>query len=188
MIWALAGCLRAVAPIEGTEPTVWTGRVELAVPAGWEVVRNVKGPLGQHVTLHGPHGDAITVDLLREDRRSRRLPLSVLVDTYAVEQGRSRGIQSQHIAQHHLSVDDREAFATTVERNIGPHTRTASTVGLRGDDVVVFLTLHADSAHAAKAWDTVLGSFDLPQDSEPTDPPFFEDLEMDRRLESGILE
>ncbi|HJN77585.1 MAG TPA: hypothetical protein QGF58_26940 [Myxococcota bacterium] len=188
MIWLALGCLRAVQHIPESHPETWTGRLEVAVPAGWELVRNVRGPLGQHLALHGPDGSSITIDLLREDARSRELPLSVVVDTYAVELGRGRGIESDHHAQHQLEVAERSAWATTVERRVGPHTRTASTVGLRGEKVVVFLTLHANSEDSSLAWEQVLTSFDLPLDAPPETPPFAEDLAAERRLDSGKLD
>ena len=188
MIWLALGCLRAVHPIPDSQPARVTGRIEVAVPTGWELARNVRGPLGHHVALHGPDDSSITIDLLHEDRPTRDLPLSIVVDTYAVELGRGRGVQSEHQSQHRIEVADREAWATTVERRVGPHTRTASTVGVRGDDVVVFLTLHADSELSLLAWEQVLSSFQLPHDVEPPPPPFAEDLEIEHRLDSGKLD
>ena len=183
----LLGCLSAVRQVPDSRPETWTGRLEFVLPEAWEMERNVRGPLGQHVALHGPEGSSITIDLLREDRRSRQLPLSVVVDTYAVELGRGRGIQNTHQHQDHLVLADREAWATTVTRHVGPHARVATVVGVRGEGVVVFLSLHADSDEALKAWSTVLSTFDLPLDEPPDTPPFAEDLEIDRRLESGVL-
>lgn len=190
MIWLVA--CAAVHPIPHTSPVTLAGRFEVTVPDDWTVARNVRGPLGQHVSLHDPDGStAITIDLVREDRSSRRLPLSLVVDTYAVESGRGRGIQSEHLAQDTLVVADRTAFATTVQRRIGPHERLVSTVGLRGDDHLAVLTLHTvldAPASVTIAWDRVLESFALPLDPPPDVPPFLEDARDLERIETGVLE
>lgn len=190
MILAL-GCA-AVHPIPDSHPPTLGGRFEVTVPQDWTVERNVKGPLGQHLALHAPTGESsITIDLVREDRRSRELPLSLVVDTYAVELGRGRGIASEHLAQDELVVADRRAFATTVQRQIGPYQRLASTVGLRGDDHLAVLTLHTvpeAPSTVTQAWDVVLESFALPLDPPPDEPPFWDDVRDLHRIETGDLE
>lgn len=191
MILGLLACA-AVHPIPDSHPATLAGRFEVSVPDEWTVARNVRGPLGQHLSLHDPSGaSSITIDLVREDRGSRELPLSLVVDTYAVELGRGRGISSEHLAQDVLVVADRTAFATTVRRRVGPHERLASTVGLRGDDHLAVLTLHTvDDAPASVtlAWDLVLESFQLPLDPPPDVPPFLDDVRDLERIETGLLE
>ena len=177
MILLTAACLvKAVRPLP-EHPEVLSGRFEVVVPEGWAVTRNGRGLGSHHLTLASPDGaSAITVDLIREDRSSRQLALAALVEGYALESGRGVGIESERLGSDHLAVAGREAWAVTVKRRSGPNERLASTVGLRGEDHLVLLTLHTrpEAKGAAGAWSVVLDSFELPEEHPGTDPAFLQ--------------
>jgi hypothetical protein len=175
----LTACLvKAVQPLP-EHPEVLTGRFELVVPQGWETTRNGRGLGSHHLTLASPDGtSAITVDLIREDRTSRQLPLVVLVEGYAVDSGRGRGIESERLGSDRLDVAGREAWAVTVKRHSGPNERLASTVGLRGEQHLALLTLHTRAgapSSVASAWSVVLDSFELPRELPVETPPFLDE-------------
>lgn len=146
------------------------------LPEGWQVVRNARA-LGNHwVTLASPEqSTAITIELVREDSRSRALPLHMLADVLPLEAGRSLGLQSMPMAHHQIELAGREAWATTVKRRHGPEERLVSALYSRVDQHLLVLTLHT-LAEAPKevltGWDTVMSTLWLPADPAPEVAPF----------------
>ncbi len=168
MVWALLGCLAAVKPGVGG----WEGPVfHFQHPRGWEVVKNHRF-LGRHVVVmtnaDGP-GD-ITVELYREDKRTRAKPLSLVSDVYAANLGWTQGYVITPLGQHQIEVANREAWVTDVVRRHGPNERRASVVMLRGDRRLVVITLSTVEGSPRSvyyAFDQVLSSFEMPYDAPP---------------------
>lgn len=169
----IAACARAVHPVPGT--ATLDGSFAVVVPEGWSVARN-RRVLGNHqVMLRSPDGSsAITVELLREDRGTRDLPLSLVADTFLLETGRSLGVASEPLDLRRLEVSGREAWVATVERRHGPNARLTSAVFLRGDRHLAVLTLlvaPTTPGSVVLAWDAVLSSFEL-HEPPPDEAPF----------------
>ncbi|MCB9762731.1 MAG: hypothetical protein H6739_23220 [Alphaproteobacteria bacterium] len=183
---SLVGCLRAARPVPDSQPLRYAGRFEVAVPDGWEVTRNWRFAGNRRLVLRAPQNDAaITVEMVREDWRSRDLPLSVVADVAMAEAGRSLGIAAEPLGQHQLLLAGREAWATTLRRHQGPASALATAVTLRADHHLVVLTLHSTAAAPpVPAWDLVLSSFALPRDPPPDTPPFAEDAAMEAALDA----
>ncbi len=81
-----------VAPLGGQE--LWRGDLEVAAPPGWEVTRNYRFFGNQLFTLIDPEGDAaVTIELHKENRDSRALPLLLVSDALTMNQGRSLGVR-----------------------------------------------------------------------------------------------
>lgn len=181
----ILACARAVHPVPGTP--VLDGSFALVVPEDWEMVRNHRVMGNAQVMLRSPDGSsAITVELLREDRSTRDLPLSLVADTFYLETGRSLGVSSEPLNLQRLEVSGREAWASTVERRHGPNTRLTSAVFLRGDRHMAVLTLLVGPSTPATvllAWDTVLSSFEL-HEPPPQDAPFARDAAEEARLDA----
>jgi len=166
VILYLLACLAVKPGLSG-----WEGAFHFQHPKGWEVVKNHRF-LGRHVVvLENRDGPGhITLELYREDRSTRKKPLSLVADVYAANLGWRQGYVITPVAQHQLLVADREAWASDVVRTHGPHRRLASVVMLRGDGRVAVITLSTeeDSPHNVYyAFDQVLSSFDLPDDPPP---------------------
>jgi len=171
---ALAGCARAVKP----QGDLWVGRFALDAPRAWEVTRNYRFLGNSFFTLTAPdRRSAITVEMIRESQRERRLPLRLVSDTLVVNVGRSSGIEAHVIGQHELLVAERLAWATTAVRRHGPHERLASQIALRGERHVFLITLHTPPGgvpDAAIAWQRVIDSFAIPGEPAPPDAPMLD--------------
>jgi hypothetical protein len=163
---------RAVHPIVGVTPATVAGpRIVVEIPPGWELDRNRRSPINQHLSLFNEqHASAINIDLVREDRSTRDLPLSLVTEGLALNGGRFMGIDSEHNATHELTVADREAWAVTTVRRHGPNERLISTVALRGNDHLAVLTLNTGTDAppvVVLGWSQVLDSFEMPLDPAP---------------------
>ncbi len=172
--FALLGCVRAVKP----NGDLWVGDFALDAPSSWEITRNYRFLGNSFFTLTAPdRGSAITVEMIRETHRQRRLPLRLVSDVLTVNVGRASGIEAEVIAQHELLVAERRAWATTAVRRHGPQERLASQVALRGERHVVLVTLHTPLGGvpgASLAWQRVLDSLALPGEPAPADIPMID--------------
>ncbi len=170
MLFLLA--CRAVHGVPGVIPTTVAGpRLVVEVPHGWELDHNRRNPINQHISLlNEAWNSAITIDLVREDRSTRALPLSMVAEGLALEDGRSMGIESDHRATHELEVAEREAWAVTSMQRHGPNERLVSTVALRGNEHLVVLVLNTSldaPPVVVLGWSQVLDTLVLPMDPPP---------------------
>lgn len=182
----LLGCLRAVHPVEGAPVPRLEGRLSVELPEGWAVRKNSRAFGNHHLLLDSPDPTTqVTIDLVREAKQTRELDLLIVSEGYALDHGRSLGIEAALTGHHRLEVDGREAWAVTTLRKHGPHERMQSTVLLRGSEHLAILSLHtvqeADPRVVAD-WGQILDSFHLVGDPAPELPPFARDAE----LELGI--
>lgn len=171
-MFLLALACRAVHPVPGVLPTTVAGaRIEVEVPPNWELDHNRRNPINQHVSLlHPGTNSAITIDLVREDRDTRDLPLSMIAEGLALQDGRILGIQADHRGTHELEVADREAWAVTAVQRHGPNERLVSTVVLRGTQHLAVLVLNTSldaPPVVVMGWSQVLDSLVLPLDPAP---------------------
>ncbi|MED5374714.1 MAG: hypothetical protein VX899_27090 [Myxococcota bacterium] len=189
MLLLLTACLAAVHPIPGTQPQQLLGQVAFELPQDWEVVVNNRAFGNHHVLLRSPPAQqaVVTIDLVREGRRTRELDLRIVAETYALDRGRSLDIEAKLLAHHQLEVADREAWAVTVQRRHGPNEQLASTVALRGSEHLALLTLSTPleaGVAAAVPWGQILDSFALPGDPvDPNAPIFPRDAELENELD-----
>lgn len=184
----LLGCLRAVHPVEGAPVPRLEGRISVELPQGWEVKRNTRAFGNHHLLLHSPEPSTlVTIDLVREGKQTRDLDLLIVSEGYALDHGRSLGIEAALTGHHQLEVDGREAWAVTTLRKHGPHERMQSTVLLRGSTHLAILSLHtlpeADPGLVAD-WGQILDSFHLVGDPAPEQPPFARDAELELGIDS----
>ncbi len=151
------------------------GRFDLAVPAGWEVSRNRRWFGNDSFRLdNSTSRSTISLQLIRSDSASRRIPLDLLAETRALSTGRSLGIESAATRMDHVALDGHEAWAVTGQRRWRLVTSDFSTVVARVGDHVAILTLEAprDGLNAAAgAWSVVLDSLRFPEDPVSTDAP-----------------
>jgi hypothetical protein len=184
----LLGCLRAVHPVEGAPTPRLEGRISVELPAGWEVKANSRAFGNHHLLLDSPDPTTqVTIDLVREAKQTRSLDLLIVGEGYALDHGRSLGIQATVTGHHRLEVDNREAWAITTLRKHGPHERMQSTVVLRGSEHLAILSLHtlpeADPGVVA-GWGQILDSFHLMGDPAPELAPFARDAEMELSIDN----
>lgn len=170
MIWLLA--CRAVHVVPYQTPVTVTGpRLEVEVPTGWSLEHNRRNPVNQHLSLaHDTHNSLITVDLIREDRSTTDLPLSMVAEGLALQDGRLFGIESLHTGTHRLEVAGREAWAVTTTQSHGPNEQLVSTVALRAEKHMAVLSLRTSLEAppvVVQGWGQVLQSFRLPADPAP---------------------
>jgi hypothetical protein len=129
----------------------------------------------------------VTIDLVREAKQTRGLDLLIVGEGYALDHGRSLGIEASVTGHHRLEVDNREAWAITTLRKHGPHERMQSTVVLRGSEHLAILSLHtlpeADPAVVAD-WGQILDSFHLMGDPAPEIAPFARDADLELSIDS----
>ena len=184
----LLGCLRAVHPVEGAPTPRLEGRIAVELPSGWEVSRNSRAFGNHHLLLNSPDPSTqVTIDLVREAKQTRHLDLLIVGEGYAVDHGRSLGIEAAVTGHHRLEVDNREAWAITTLRKHGPHERMQSTVVLRGSEHLAILSLHtlpeADPGLVAD-WGQILDSFHLMGDPAPETAPFARDADLELDIDS----
>lgn len=181
-MWALSLLLlppMACVPAAHQAGASWQGAFQIDAPPRWTVTRN-RRLLGHHVfTLSSPD-DCCTIDVerLREGRAARELPLSLIADVLPSDQGRIHGHLSEPVARHQLDLAGREAWATALERTSGPQAWFVTTVYTRADGFLYVLTLTWPpdaGTHAARAWERVLSSFDIPSAPPPNGPLYVRD-------------
>jgi len=187
VLWLL-GCLHAVHPVDGAPTPRLEGSLSVELPDGWEVKVNHRAFGNHHLLLNSPDPSTqVTIDLVREAKQTRSLDLLIVGEGYALDHGRSLGIQAAVTGHHRLEVDNREAWAITTLRKHGPHERMQFTVVLRGSEHLAILSLHtlpqADPSVAAD-WGQILDSFHLMGDPAPDLPPFARDAEMELSIDN----
>ena len=187
MLWLL-GCLRAVHPVDGAPTPRLEGSISVELPVGWQVKVNSRAFGNHHLLLDSPDPTTqVTIDLVREAKQTRSLDLLIVGEGYALDHGRSLGIQAAVTGHHRLEVDNREAWAITTLRKHGPHERMQFTVVLRGSEHLAILSLHTVSQadpSVADDWGQILDSFHLMGDPAPDLPPFARDAEMERSIDN----
>jgi hypothetical protein len=155
------------------------GRMVLETPPQWTVVKN-RRLFGNHlVVLRSPDGCCLLqAQLIREDFKSRSLPLHIVADTLSIGGAHNRGLHSELLGGNTIDLDGREAWATVLRRHYGPHERLYTTVITRTPEHVVQLSLEAPfmaPLSVTSAWQHVIETFSLPQDP-PGESPLFEPL------------
>lgn len=158
MLLLLAGCAAAWRP---DAPR----RFDLDLPEGWVVTRNMRVLDNDLFAARSPAGDAVvSIELIRSDRRSRRLPLDLLAETRALHRGRAFGYENTRWRTDHVVVDGREAWAVTGRRTWRFVESDYSLVVTRTGSHVALLTLDTPVGGldpATAAWSGVLESFRL---------------------------
>ncbi|MFN7147823.1 MAG: hypothetical protein ACK4YP_28895, partial [Myxococcota bacterium] len=166
MLLFLLGCVAAWRPDA-------TGRFDLAVPPGWEVTKNRRWFGNDFFVLTDDAARAsITIELVRDDASSRRLPLDLLAETRALSMGRSLGIESTRSRLHQIELDGHEAWAVTGTRRWKFAVADYSAVIARAGRHVAQVTLQAPHGQLDRAlvgWSIVLETLTFPQDRIPDD-------------------
>ena len=90
------------------------GPFDLVAPGGWTEVRNRRVLGNREVVLRSPDGRAtFAVAWVRLDPRSRAMPLDLLAEVRALEQGRAVGFVNVIDDIRWIVLDDRPAVAVT---------------------------------------------------------------------------
>jgi hypothetical protein len=152
------------------------GWIDVAVPPGWRVARNVAAFGGATVALVAPDGQAnVTLQLVRDTPRARELPLDLLAETRAFYMGRTLGYQSSVVRLDEIEVGGRPAWAATGTVRWHQAAGDYSLVALRTDRHVAFVTLVAPPGGlnaALPGWTIVLDTLRFPRSPGEPPPPF----------------
>jgi len=91
-----------------------TGPFDVVVPGGWAEVRNVRLLGNRELVLRSPDGRAtFAVAWVRLDSHARAMPLDLLAEVRALEQGRAVGFVNVIDDIRWIVLDDRPAVAVT---------------------------------------------------------------------------
>jgi hypothetical protein len=151
----LAGATLLVACARpGWEPGA-PGPFDVVVPQGWAVVRNTRALGNRELVLRSRDGRAtFALAWVRLDARARALPLDLLAETRALEQGRSVGFVNVIDDLRWIVLDERPAVAVTGRSTWRPVSEpvasaaqegTFSLVVVRSDERLALLLLSAPS-------------------------------------------
>lgn len=152
------------------------GPIDVTVPPGWRVARNVAAFGGATVALVAPDGQAnVTLQLVRDTPRARAMPLDLLAETRAFYMGRTVGYESSVVRLDEIEVAGRSAWAATGTVRWHQASGDYSLVALRTDRHVAFVTLVAPTGGlnaSLPAWTVVLDTLRFPGARGEPPPPF----------------
>jgi hypothetical protein len=184
LLLLLLGCAAVHPTLDGRV----SGRVAMEPPPGWELGANRRAFGSDHVVLMAPDQvTSVTVDLVREGARTRALPLHIVAETYALDHGRSLGIEAALIDVQEIELADRRAVAVTTSRRHGPQVVLASTVVARTETHMLLVTLHTlpeADPRIIQDWGALLESVELPFDPPGEEPPFLEDALLEQEIDA----
>lgn len=156
LVFAVGACAPAWRPGRA-------GRFDLGVPEGFSVTRNYRW-FGNDFLVLARGKEAIEVARYREDARSRRVPLDLLVEARGLDWGRRFGVGSGRDGLHEIMVDGRQAWVVSGRRRWRWVEMGYTTVALRGRTHLVMLTGMAPAADFeafVPAWGELLDAFTL---------------------------
>jgi hypothetical protein len=139
------------------------GRFDLEPPEGFSVERNYRW-FGNDFVVLARGKEAIEVARYKEDARSRRVPLDLVVEARALDWGRRFGVGSGQDGLHEIMVDGRQAWAVSGRRKWRWVEMGYTTVALRGGSHLVMLTGMAPAPEFESfvpSWSTMLEAFTL---------------------------
>lgn len=170
MVLLLLGCVRAW---HADHP----GRFDLDPPSGWSVTRNTRFFGNDFFTLRAPTAPVtVSIECIRLDARSRRLPPDLLAETRALHMGRALGVDNVGWRMDRIDVDGHEAWAMTGRRTWHAAEADFTLLAVRLRDHVAFVTLQTPVGGlgaATPAWAGLLESLRFPRDPVAPDAPLF---------------
>jgi hypothetical protein len=150
--------------------------LSLEPPLGWTVASNYR-LLGVRTVVLRRERASITVQMRPDRGAALEGPLDLVASTRALSWGRRVGVENAILAEHQLLVADREAWAMTGIRRLGPVSIAFSSVTLRNCEALLELTLHAPGSELNRwsvDWMYLLTSVRL-ADPAPAEAPLFEE-------------